>query len=61
MDLSPDDRRELLPGGTQRVFDNCVAWAKTYLVKAKLSEAPQKGKTYVVKEVDSDLTAGLIT
>jgi len=41
--LTPDERRELLPSGTQRVFDNRVAWAKTYLVKAKLLEAPQRG------------------
>lgn len=40
--LSPDERRELLPSGTQRVFDNRVAWAKTYLVKAKLLDAPQR-------------------
>ena len=34
--LTPDERRELLPSGTQHLFDNRVAWAKTYLVKAKL-------------------------
>jgi len=34
--LSPDERRELLPSGTQCIFDNRVAWAKTYLVKAEL-------------------------
>ncbi len=42
--LSPDERRELLPSGMQRVFDNRVAWAKTYLIKAKLLEAPQRGQ-----------------
>ena len=40
--LTPDERRELLPSGTQNVFDNRVAWAKTYLVKAKLLDAPKR-------------------
>ncbi len=40
--LTPEDRRELLPSGTQRVFDNRVAWAKTYLVKACLLDAPKR-------------------
>ncbi|MGF7140034.1 restriction endonuclease [Roseimarinus sediminis] len=40
--LTPDQRRELLPSGTQPIFDNRVAWAKTYLVKAHLLEAPKR-------------------
>ena len=40
--LSPDERRELLPSGTQRVFDNRIAWAKTYLFKAKLLDVPKR-------------------
>ena len=40
--LTPEERRELLPSGTQNVFDNRVAWAKTYLVKAKLLDAPKR-------------------
>jgi restriction system protein len=40
--LSPEERRELLPSGTQPIFDNRIAWAKTYLVKARLMEVPQR-------------------
>src|SRR5262245_40798275 len=34
--LTPEERRELLPSGTQPTFNNRVAWAKTYLKKAGL-------------------------
>lgn len=35
--LSADERVELLPSGRQLVFDNLVAWAKTYLQQAGFS------------------------
>lgn len=31
--LSDEEREKLLPSGTQRVFDNRVGWARTYLKK----------------------------
>jgi len=34
--LSDQDRKELLPSGKQRKFDNRVNWARTYLAKALL-------------------------
>src|SRR5690348_3192808 len=34
--LSPEERRELLPSGRQARFDNRVGWAVTYLKKAGL-------------------------
>jgi restriction system protein len=34
--LTDEDRAELLPSGTQKTFDNRVAWAKSYLVQAKV-------------------------
>lgn len=34
--LSDQDRKELLPSGKQRKFDNRVHWARTYLAKANL-------------------------
>lgn len=40
--LSSEERRELLPSGTQALFDNRVAWAKTYLAKAKLLDSPKR-------------------
>jgi len=43
MALSEDDMNELLPSGTQRKFDNRVAWAKSYFVRAKVFESPRQG------------------
>lgn len=34
--LDDQDRKELLPSGKQRKFDNRVHWARTYLAKANL-------------------------
>lgn len=42
-DLTDDDRKELLPSGTQAIFDNRVGWAKTYLKKARLIESKKRG------------------
>jgi len=33
--LDDQDRKELLPSGRQRKFDNRVHWARTYLAKAE--------------------------
>lgn len=44
MNLTEEDLSEMLPSGTQRTFDNRVAWARTYLDKAGLIETPQRGK-----------------
>jgi restriction system protein len=41
--LSADERAELLPSGRQPVFDNRVAWAKTYLQQAGLLSSPRRG------------------
>lgn len=41
--LSVEDIAEMLPSGKQRLFDNRVHWAITYLKKAGLVEAPKKG------------------
>jgi restriction system protein len=40
--ISDDDRKILLPSGTQPTFDNRVGWAKTHLLKAKLLESPRR-------------------
>ena len=42
--VSEEDRRELLPSKTQRVSDNRVNWAITYLRKAELIERVARGK-----------------
>ena len=41
--LTEADRQELIPSGTQRLLDNRVGWAKTYLLKAGLLESPRRG------------------
>jgi len=41
--LTPEERQELLPSGTQPIFNNRVAWASVYLQRARLLERPQRG------------------
>ncbi|WP_309681901.1 restriction endonuclease [Polaromonas sp.] len=41
--LTPAERAELLPSGQQGIFRNRVGWARTYLKKAGLVEAPKRG------------------
>ena len=41
--LSAAERKELIPSGRQAIFDGRVHWARTYLLKAGLLEAPRRG------------------
>lgn len=41
--LDDNQRKELLPSGSQLIFDNRVGWAKTYLKKAGLIEYTKRG------------------
>ncbi len=41
--LTPAERAELLPSGQQGIFKNRIGWARTYLKKAGLIEAPKRG------------------
>jgi restriction system protein len=41
--LSEQERKELLPSGLARLFDNRIGWARTYLKKAGLIEYPKRG------------------
>lgn len=41
--LTEEERRELLPSGRQPTFNNRVGWARTYLTKAGLLDAPKRG------------------
>lgn len=43
MALSEEDMNDMLPSGTQTKFNNRVAWAKSYLVQAKVLESPRRG------------------
>lgn len=40
--LTPTERAELLPSGQQGIFRNRIGWARTYLKKAGLIEAPKR-------------------
>jgi restriction system protein len=41
--LSPAERAQLLPSGQQSVFKNRIGWARTYMRKAGLVDAPRRG------------------
>lgn len=43
LNLTPDERAELLPSGKQSAFANRVHWAKSYLNKASLVEMNRRG------------------
>jgi restriction system protein len=40
--LTAEEQQELLPSGTQAIFDNRVAWAKSHILKAGLLESPRR-------------------
>jgi restriction system protein len=42
--LSEEEKSALLPSGTQTIIYNRVGWAQTYMKKAGLLSAPQKGR-----------------
>lgn len=46
-ELSGDEQAELLPSGNQRVFDNRLGWALTYMTKAELLIRPRRGVTRI--------------
>lgn len=41
--LTPEEQAQLLPSGRQEVFVNRIHWARTFLLKAGLLEAPRRG------------------
>ena len=41
--LSMEERNELLPSGSQAVFNNRVGWARSYLKQASLLASPKRG------------------
>lgn len=52
--LTEDDRRELLPSGTQTVWENRVGWARTYLKKAGLVEYKKRG-SFTITNIGQDV------
>jgi restriction system protein len=47
--LTDEERRELLPSGLQRTFDNRVGWARTYMKKAGLLESKSRGHIQITE------------
>jgi restriction system protein len=41
--LSDSEKQELLPSGKQRIIDNRIHWAITYMAKAGLISRPSRG------------------
>ena len=41
--LTDEERKELLPSGTTRLFDNRVGWESTYIRKAHIIESKRRG------------------
>ncbi|MBI2342899.1 MAG: restriction endonuclease [Deltaproteobacteria bacterium] len=41
--LTDPERRQLLPSGQQSIFENRVAWSRTYMKKAGLLESTRRG------------------
>jgi restriction system protein len=56
--LSDSDRAELLPSGSQPVFDNRVGWASTYLKQAGLLESTRRGFFRITRRGLDLLAAG---
>ncbi len=50
LDLTEQERDELLPSGRQRLLHNRVHWAKTYLSKAGLITSPARGRFTITDE-----------
>ena len=48
--LTDEERRQLLPSGRQTLIHNRVGWARTYLKKAGLLEAPRRGFVSITGE-----------
>jgi len=42
LNLSDEELKELLPSGAQPIFNNRVGWARAYLRKARLIDAPKR-------------------
>jgi restriction system protein len=54
--LSEEELSELLPSGTQSIFDNRVGWAKTHLSKAGLLSSPRRS-VFVITERGKEILA----
>jgi len=49
-ELTTEERNELLPSGSQAVFNNRVGWARSYLKQAGLLSSPRRGYFKITPE-----------
>ena len=54
MELSEEDRAEMLPSGTQQVYKNRIGWALTYLKKAGLLFSDKRGQ-FQITDLGKDI------
>jgi restriction system protein len=47
--LSDEERREMLPSGGARVFDNRIGWAKSHITQAGLLTAPRRAISMITE------------
>lgn len=47
--LTDEQRREMLPSGGAKLFDNRVGWAKTYIANAGLIESPRRAVSIITE------------
>ena len=59
--LTATERSEFLPSGNQRLFDNRMGWARTYLAKAGLIQYPRRGYSRITSRGKEVLSANRVT
>jgi restriction system protein len=59
MELSEEDKSELLPSGTQQVYKNRIGWALTYLKKAGLIMSEKRGHFQITDIGKEILSSGI--
>ena len=47
--LTEEERREMLPSGRAKLFDNRVGWAKTYIANAGLIQSPKRAISVITE------------
>ena len=60
LNLKEEELSERLPGGSQTVFGNRIAWAKTYLKKAGLVEVLQRAHFKITEKGRRLLESGVM-
>ena len=54
--LTDQERKQLLPSGTQATFNNRTAWARSYMGKAGLLHSPKRG-SFIITERGREVLA----